>query len=178
MRVSFTSLANKGFSLIELLTIIAIIMVLGTLIIPNWSTFMARIEQARCMSNMRSIQAGIAAYLNDHKMVWPQGPGAESGQEWADFWLNTTKPYDVSERTWQCPTILRQIGLGKNPIPGTGSIHYVPTMFSTVANIAYRWPTQPWLIERANVHGNGSLICFTDGSIKTSNKVLAEQGVR
>lgn len=58
------------------------------------------------------------------------------------------------------------------------SIHYTPTMFDDKPGTARRWPTQPWLIERADAHGNGALICFTDGSIKPFNKVLADQGLR
>jgi hypothetical protein len=29
----------------------------------------------------------------------------------------------------------------------------------------HQWPRQPWFVENANVHGNGQLIIFTDGSI-------------
>ena len=34
------------------------------------------------------------------------------------------------------------------------------------------------LIEMADAHGQGPLICFPDGSVKPFAKVLAEQGVR
>ena len=38
----------------------------------------------------------------------------------------------------------------------------------------HKWPRQPWFIETANVHGNGNLIIFTDGSVGQSNDVLSK----
>ena len=54
----------------------------------------------------------------------------------------------------------------------------MPTAFGPTPGLATRWATHPWLIERADSHGQGPLICFPDGSVKPFNKVLAEQGVR
>ena len=33
---------------------------------------------------------------------------------------------------------------------------------------------QPWFIETGDVHGNGNLIIFTDGSIAETNNVLSK----
>ena len=38
----------------------------------------------------------------------------------------------------------------------------------------YQWPRQPWFVESADVHGQGQLIIFTDGSISDMKTVLAE----
>jgi hypothetical protein len=51
-------------------------------------------------------------------------------------------------------------------------------MFPAQPGSATQWATHPWLIERANVHRDGPHICFPDGSIKSFNKILAEQGAR
>jgi len=125
---------------------------------------------------MRSTRVALASYLQDHGNVWPQ-PGADlEGAPLRKFWLDTLAPYGITEKTWQCPTIrhaLREEGL-----TGDFGLHYVPTQFDATPDIANRWSTQPWLIEAANAHGNGPLICFPDGSVKSMAKVLAEQGVR
>jgi hypothetical protein len=36
----------------------------------------------------------------------------------------------------------------------------------------HQWPRQHWFLERANVHGNGNLIIFTDGSVGESNDLV------
>jgi hypothetical protein len=57
-------------------------------------------------------------------------------------------------------------------------VHYIPTMFTSEPDIANRWATQPWLIERSDAHGQGPLICFPDGSVKSAGRVVAEIGGR
>ncbi len=169
---------RRGFSILEVLAVIAILMIIGILMIPNYNRLLAHAAQAKCMANMRSIHVGLGAYLNDHQDVWPQGPNPMEGTPWADFWIKTLVDQGVPQRTWECPAIHRMLGNPPKSIITASSIHYTPTMFDETPGIARRWPTQPWLIERADAHGNGALICFTDGSIKSFNKVLAEQGVR
>ena len=130
------------------------------------------------MANMRSIHLGLSTYLNDNQDVWPQGPPPTADAAWSEFWIRTLQPQGIEAKTWQCPTIAGLIRTkGDSPFDAA-SIHYMPTMFVPTRGIARRWPTQPWLVERMDAHGNGALLCFTDGSIKSFNKVLAEQGLR
>lgn len=171
---------SLGFTVVELLAVIAILMLLATVIIPNYGRWMSSASQARCMANLRSLHVGVGAYLNDNQNIWPQGPPPDSGAEWPRFWIQTLKPFGITDKTWQCPAISAMLrnSDGKNHAFFEASIHYMPTLFDATPGIAYKWPTQPWFIERADAHGNGALISFTDGSIKSFNKVLAEQGVR
>jgi type II secretory pathway pseudopilin PulG len=169
---------RAAFSLLELLAAVAIVVLLAAVLIPNLRPYMKRAGEAACAANMRSINVALRGYLQDHKEVWPQGPGVEQGKPWEDFWLATLKPYGISAQTWTCRTIISSLADGGAKKEDMPRIHYIPTMFSAEAGIANRWATQPWLLERANAHGNGPLICFPDGSVKAFNKVLAEQGVR
>jgi type II secretory pathway pseudopilin PulG len=164
-----------GFTIIELVAAASVVLILAALIIPNYQNIINGAQQAVCASNMRSIRTGMDGYLQDHSLIWPQGPRPQD-PGWADFWLQTLSPYGIKQRTWHCPTI--KANLRGSEAPETLTLHYVPTMFDATKNIAYRWATQPWLIEAANAHGNGALICFPDGSVKPVNKVLAEQGLR
>ncbi len=167
---------RSGFTLLEALAILLIIGILAMLVVPNYGRIVATAQEVVCASHMRSIRVALGAYLQDHGNVWPQPPAEMEGAALQRFWLDTLAPYDVSESTWQCPTIrhaLREEGL-----TGDFGLHYVPTRFDATPDIANRWATQPWLIEAANAHGKGPLICFPDGSVKSMFKVLAEQGTR
>ncbi len=161
-----------------MLAAVAIIVILGLLLVPNLRPYMKRAGEAACAANMRSINVALRGYLQDHKDVWPQGPAVTDEKLWEDFWLETLKPYGISERTWTCKTIVSSLADGGAKKEDMPRVHYMPTMFSAEPGIANRWSTQPWLIERANAHGKGALIGFPDGSIKPFNKVLAEGGVR
>ena len=162
-----------AFTILELVAAMLILGILAALIIPNASRLVAAAQQAKCASNMRSIRLALAGYLDDHKQVWPQGP--EPGTPpWEAFWVSTLGPYGIGASGWECPTLRAQ--MKEQGETGYG-LHYVPTMFDATPNIANRWSTQPWLIEAADAHGHGALICFPDGSVKPFSKVLAEQGL-
>jgi type II secretory pathway pseudopilin PulG len=167
-----------AFTLVELLAVICILVLLAALLIPNFGKIVAKAQEARCMSNMRTIHSALSTYLNDNGNIWPQGPAPDAGSAWSQFWITTLGKQGIPAKTWQCPTLQSMLGSANASPSETVSIHYIPTMFSAIPGLARRWPGQPWLIERADAHGNGALICFTDGSIKPFNKVLAEQGLR
>ena len=162
--------------MIEVVTVMAVLGILAALAIPNFGRIVAAAQEAICASHMRSIRHGLDAYLQDNNQIWPQGPRADQ-QGWAPFWLGALEPYGITESTWQCPAIKQMTRRQQLP-PQLPVLHYVPTMFDDTRGIAYRWPTQPWLIEAANAHGKGVLICFPDGSVKPMDKVLLEQGFR
>lgn len=173
-------MARQAFSLVELLAVVAILALLASVVLPNYGRWLASASQARCMANLRSLHVGLGAYLNDNQNIWPQGPSPEADAAWSKFWIQTLTPFGITSKTWQCPAITAMLRGNDDKDPRSfnkASIHYVPTMFDAKPGTAYKWPTQPWFIERANAHGNGALIAFTDGSIKPFNKVLAEQGV-
>jgi len=161
-----------AFTLVELIAVLALLAILALLFAPNFKDYQRKAQEVRCMANMRNITIGLRGYLQDNQNVWPQGPPPDAGTAWENSWLRALQPYGITERTWQCPSITSR---GKLDAP---RVHYAPTMFPPVPGIADRWATHPWLIERGEGHGQGALICFPDGSIKSFDKVLAEQGVR
>lgn len=174
--VSLTDAA--AFTLIELIAVVVITLCLVMAVVANWRQIVEKIGEARCMANMRAITVGLHGHLQDHANVWPQGPSPAQREQWESFWLNALEPYDVTAKTWQCPTFEGQLASAGMPREERPKIYYTPTMFPDTPGIATRWATHPWLIERGNAHGQGALICFPDGSIKSFNKVLAEMGVR
>jgi type II secretory pathway pseudopilin PulG len=167
---------TAAFSLLEIIAVLLIVSILALLIIPNYSRIIAAAQEAICGAQMRSIRIALGNYLDDHERVWPQPPPGSTGAELRRFWLDTLKPYDIGTNTWQCPTIRH--ALRAEGTTDDFGMHYVPTQFDATPNIANRWTTQPWLIEAADAHGKGPLICFPDGTVKSMSKVLAEQGVR
>jgi prepilin-type N-terminal cleavage/methylation domain-containing protein len=54
-----------GFTLVELLTVIAIIAVLGTLLLTALSSAQKKSREARCTSNLRQIGLALIMYLDD-----------------------------------------------------------------------------------------------------------------
>lgn len=173
-----TNSSRGAFTLLETLAAITILGVLAVLFFPNARDFLLRAGEAGCMANMRSITVALHGHLQDHQNVWPQGPSLNEELAWEKFWLEALTNYGIVEKTWQCPSFNSALASKGIAHDERSKIHYVPTMFPAQPGSATQWATHPWLIERANVHRDGPHICFPDGSIKSFNKILAEQGAR
>lgn len=162
-----------GFTLVELLASIAILGILLALAVMVWPKNVVLAEKVKCIGNMRSLQASLAAYVQDVGH-WPQMPAemdtSPDDSNYEDWWLNELAPYGGSPEVWMCPTIKRLV-CSKNA-NGRPKIHYTPTMFDDKPMTPYKWRTQPWLIEIGNMHGHGANICFPDGSIRTMDDVI------
>ncbi len=163
---------SHAFTILDAVAALTIVAILVALTVPNFGNYVRKAQEVRCITNMRNIAVAMRGYLQDHGNVWPQGPPPNAGVAWENFWLDVLKPYGITDKTWQCPAIAAHSGQ-ENP-----RVHYTPTLFPPTPGIADRWATHPWLIERGEGHGHGTLICFPDGSVKSFDKVLAELGVR
>jgi prepilin-type N-terminal cleavage/methylation domain-containing protein len=162
----------EGFTLLEVLSVVFIITIFASLFFAFGDRLFLRAEMPRCMSNMKSLQVSLAAYVQD-KGHWPQEPAEQLNNNqnaYEDWWIATLKPYGAEESTWMCPTIKRLVT--NKSKDGRPIVHYTPTMFDKNPGTPYRWSTQPWLIEIGNMHGQGALICYPDGSIKPMDQVV------
>jgi type II secretory pathway pseudopilin PulG len=167
-----------AFTLLEVLAVIILLAILTVLFLPSYGDFLRRAQETKCAANLRALNIGLRGYLHDHQSVWPQGPSLTEEKAWETFWLDALEPYGISPRDWRCPTIQSAFATSDVPPDKHPKVHYIPTMFTAEPDIANRWATQPWLIERSDAHGSGPLICFPDGSVKSSRRVVAELGAR
>jgi prepilin-type N-terminal cleavage/methylation domain-containing protein len=163
---------KRAFTILEILAVVLVLAILAALFFAVSDRLPMRAEAAKCMANMRSLQVSLASYTQD-KGHWPQEPADQLGNNedaYEDWWIAELKPYGATEATWMCPTIKRLVT--NKSEKGRPKVHYTPTMFDKNPATPYRWSTQPWLIEIGNMHGQGALICYPDGSIKPMDEVV------
>ncbi len=169
---------SAGVTLLELMTVIVIIAILATMLMPVIANVIARMERARCSMNLKGLYVGAEAYLQEYGH-WPQistsAMQVKGSDEYAVQWMTVLKPYKISEESWHCPTIQKIIVTTADPSAAPSKrIDYLPTPFDDKQVTPHRWSGQPWFIERGAVHDGGNLIIFSDGSIRAITEMTSK----
>jgi len=68
-----------GFSLIELLVVMAVIAILAGLLLPSLSSAQAKGRQVSCLNNLRQLQLAWTMYLGDHNNTMPENKMTGTG---------------------------------------------------------------------------------------------------
>lgn len=82
--------AQKGFTLLELLVVIALIVLLASLLLPALARAKKKASDAKCLSNLRQIGIGLLQYTSDESEKFPYAPAlTPTGlprMMFVDFW--------------------------------------------------------------------------------------------
>ncbi|OYT75028.1 MAG: hypothetical protein CFK49_05455 [Armatimonadetes bacterium JP3_11] len=99
--------AQRGWTLLELMIVIAIILVLAGIIYAIGAYAMERSRQATCISNLRQIGIALKLYMDDHKQSdWETEIGSIE-----DSLLNEVRSEQLADR-WGFPRSLRDLVRG------------------------------------------------------------------
>lgn len=158
--------AVAAFSLLETLIAIVIVAILATMLIPVYAGMRERAQRIQCLANLHGLYIATNIYVQRNGS-WPQitpTGGDIMGGDFANAWIDTLTPFGPTRKTWICPTIQELLHNPDYSQPQNARIDYMPMSFDDNPLTPHKWPRQPWFIETGNVHGNGNLIIYTDGS--------------
>ena len=82
--------ACRAFTLIELLTVIAIIGILAAILIPTVGAVRATAQQSACASNLRQIALGVLLYSQDNRDTMPSARDANG--DWLGIFRGIRDP--------------------------------------------------------------------------------------
>ena len=95
---------QRGFTLTELLIVIAICVALGALIFAIGHSALGKARQSACLGNLRQIGIGIEAYLQDHNDTMPAiAAGRADKQDQTPVLETVLKQYLADEEVFHCP---------------------------------------------------------------------------
>jgi prepilin-type N-terminal cleavage/methylation domain-containing protein len=158
--------ADRAFTLIELVAVVAILGILATLYFSLSPTIFKTMERSRCTANLKNLHLALSTALHDlgHWPQLPEGVAIDSDAE-DSWWRKTLQPYEMADKHWHCPTLLRT-AKERNLDQMMRSNHYVPSLFDSQPTTPMKWPSMPWAMEIGNNHGGGLLIIDYAGTVQ------------
>lgn len=95
---------NRAFTLIELLTVIAIIGILSAILIPTVSVVRQKAGSARCLSNLRQIALAGYLYAQDEGVYPGWGTGQDRKELLFPYLHSGRSNTDTAgDQVWRCP---------------------------------------------------------------------------
>ncbi len=95
---------KRGFTLIEMLVVIAIIGALAGITYPLASSFIGKSREASCLNNLRSLGVGLQTYIQEHNNHLPMlEAGRKSKTEEIPVLDIALLPYFETPEAFKCP---------------------------------------------------------------------------
>ena len=74
---------RTGFTLVEILIVIAIIAIIAAILFPVFAQALEKARAVACISNLKQPGLAYTQYEQDYDEAMPYGLGASTGQGWA-----------------------------------------------------------------------------------------------
>ena len=158
---------SRGFTLVEMLVVLAIIGGLAAIIYPISRSMIAKSREAACISNLRSLGVGLQTYLQEHNDKMPNLNASRASKTEDVPVLDTVLlDYLESSEAFHCPE-------DKVEFEKTGSSYSWNHLQSNlhVSNLYFfgvREDTIPLIFDKSSWHPSGTNFLFAD--FASSNK--------
>jgi prepilin-type N-terminal cleavage/methylation domain-containing protein len=117
----------RGFTLIKLLVVIAIIAILASILLPVFAEAREKARQANCISNLKQLSTAVMMYTQDYDDRYPRNDPWGLGMGWA----GALYPYVKAAGVYHCPDDVTGTAVGPN-----GVILGYPVSYAQNLNIA------------------------------------------
>jgi prepilin-type N-terminal cleavage/methylation domain-containing protein/prepilin-type processing-associated H-X9-DG protein len=171
---------DDGFTLVELLVVMAIIACLVSLLLPSLATVRQKADTIKCTSNMRQIGVAVNLYVSDHSErtpiiePWPSQP-VYSSTDGAQTMLQSLATYGVTSAALQCPSDLKgpnyyaKEGSSYQWFPGASNqnTHSVTNFFPRMTSQNQTLPMSKLMLafDYSGVHNGQYNVLFGDGHV-------------
>ena len=164
--------AARGFTLVELLVVIAVIVVLAATLLPVYETATNRAEGAVCLSNLKSLVTAAHLYADDHDgFCVPARSGGGPPGTHGICWDTLLQPYLRSTRVLLCPS-------DPTPTAATASVSF-PHSYGINYDIALIGGYNGAALPLSRIEQPASTVLFFDlrGAARTMGSSIKTDGL-
>jgi prepilin-type N-terminal cleavage/methylation domain-containing protein/prepilin-type processing-associated H-X9-DG protein len=168
--------SRMGFTLTELLIVVAVIAVLAAILLPVFSQVREKARAAACMSNYHQIGLAIHIYATDYDDHTPPNGGSFSGI------VADCDPYTHSTKIFVCPDDYDRVTEGRASSYRMASLYqglplscgwkdpYIPTQTAEPASTTLAYEAEQDFAQSPIVptyrHNGGTQVMMFDGHVK------------
>jgi prepilin-type N-terminal cleavage/methylation domain-containing protein/prepilin-type processing-associated H-X9-DG protein len=161
-----------GFTLVELLVVIALIVILAALLFPVLATVRERARQTTCLANLHQLAAAHLLYLQDWDERFPYwyvaAPPRPAPFGPHTYWTEYLQPYVRNGAIFQDPSA-RWSGSTNEKLADYVLLTWGPGGQGTPESPYYRWPGPP--LSLTEVRRPSAMINLLDGWSTTGGAV-------
>ncbi|MGZ0709172.1 type II secretion system protein [Coraliomargarita sp. W4R53] len=169
-------ISKRAFTLIELLSVIAVIGVLVAILIPAISHVRGSAQSTQCVSNLRHMQIANQMYASENKGAYLSAVVFDDKQDVSGAWLIDKNYFQkltdlYQEREWGewqndmlCPTTKAMGSPMWNVLGANYGINY--QMFAGNLGLPVNWPeeNQSWAIPNYKIEKPAQTVAFADST--------------
>jgi prepilin-type N-terminal cleavage/methylation domain-containing protein len=157
----------RGFTLTEMLVVLAIIGTLAAIIYPISRSFVGKSREAACLDHLRSLGVGLQGYLQDHNDIMPTlETGRASKSDDVPVLDTVLPPYLGSAETFQCPA--DKVQFAKTGCSYSWNSYQSGKHVSKLYFFGIRPESIPLITDKESWHPSGTNFLYAD--LSSSNK--------
>jgi prepilin-type N-terminal cleavage/methylation domain-containing protein/prepilin-type processing-associated H-X9-DG protein len=162
---------RRGFTLIEILVVIAVIAILAAILFPVFAMAREKARSAVCLSNQKQLASAMAMYVQDYDERFPIWryfvPISSEYPNGEVTWVENLQPYAKNRKIWLCPGDTTSY-LDRTKPSGQNSYWLNAYLFRWSGNeYQNKWPS----LTLAEVPYPATTIVFCDGPTNDGNHV-------
>jgi prepilin-type N-terminal cleavage/methylation domain-containing protein/prepilin-type processing-associated H-X9-DG protein len=162
---------KRGFTLIEMLVVIGIIVALAGIAYPVANSFIGRSREASCLNNLRSLGVALEGYLQENNNIMPTLElGRASKTEDVPVLETVLLPYTQAPEAFRCPADKQQFEKSGSSYLWVFLVSGEPATKLTFFNNDSRPDKIPLITDKESWHPNGTNFLYADYSATSKTR--------
>ena len=163
---------KRGFTLVETMVALGIVVILAGVIWPFTSYYLGRAREASCLQNLNVIGAGLQQYLQDHGDVLPTlKPGRTSKELDVPVMDTELLGYVGNANVFHCPADAKQFRKTGSSYFWNSALNGMAVSKASFFGLRNSPEEIPLASDKESWHPNEVNILYADSSTSTSAKM-------